>query len=75
MDGKNANYRLRRFDPDQQKRSTGDVFQKDLGPNAAKLTERMTSTIPMGRGKVSDTEPAVDANSKGGATNTSIRRP
>ena len=37
---------------------SGDVFQKDLGPNTAKLAERMTSYNPDATWqKVSDTEP------------------
>ena len=36
----------------------GDVFQKDLGPNTARLAERMTSYNPDATWqKVSDTEP------------------
>jgi hypothetical protein len=37
---------------------TGDIFQKDLGPNTAKVAERMTSYNPDATWqKVSDTEP------------------
>jgi hypothetical protein len=37
---------------------SGDVYQKDLGPNTAKLAERMTSYNPDSTWqKVADTEP------------------
>jgi hypothetical protein len=37
---------------------SGDVYQKDLGPNTAKMAERMTSFDPDSTWqKVADTEP------------------